>query len=77
MIRETRINIDGIPALQNTCGDMPKGVVLFYHGWTSQKEYQSVRGHLLAAYGYDVLNPAAVTHGERGPIDYNSPASFG
>ena len=29
MIRETRINIDGIPALQITCGDMPKGVVLF------------------------------------------------
>ena len=77
MIRETRINIDGIPALQITCGDMPKGVVLFYHGWTSQKEYQSVRGHLLAAYGYDVLIPEAVNHGERGPIDYNSPASYG
>lgn len=76
MIRESRINIDGIPALQITCGDMPKGVVLFYHGWSSRKEYQSVRGHLLASYGYDVLIPEAVNHGERGPINYDDPSAY-
>lgn len=77
MIRETKVTIEGIPALQITCGDMPKGVVLFYHGWSSQKEYQSVRGHVLAAYGYDVLIPDAVNHGERGTIDYDDHRSYG
>lgn len=77
MIREAKINADGIPALQITCGDMPKGVVLFYHGWTSKKEYQSLRGRVLAAYGYDVLIPDAVNHGARGIIDYHKPSSYG
>ncbi len=77
MIRETKIHIDGIPALQITCGDMPKGVVLFYHGWTSRKEYQALRGRILAAYGYDVLIPDAVNHGSRGAIDYEQPSAYG
>lgn len=72
MIREVRVNADGIPSLQITCGDIPKGVVLFYHGWSSCKEYQAARGRLLAAYGYDVLIPDAVNHGERGRLDYES-----
>lgn len=76
MIEETKLYIDGIPCLQITCGDTPKGVILFYHGWTSTKEYQSVRGHLLAAYGYDVLIPEAVNHGERGVIDYDGPKAY-
>lgn len=77
MIEERKLYINGIPCLQITCGETPKGVVLFYHGWSSTKEYQSVRGHLLAAYGYDVLIPEAVNHGERGVIDYNSDKSYG
>ncbi len=76
MIREKHLFIDGIPCLQISCGDMPKGVVLFYHGWSSAKEYQSVRGHLLAAYGYDVLIPDAVNHGERGTVDYEDKRSY-
>lgn len=76
MIEEKRINVDGIPCLQITCGGNPRGVVLFYHGWTSMKEYQSVRGHLLAAYGYDVLLPDAVNHGERGPIEYEEEGAY-
>ncbi|KMO86836.1 phospholipase [Megasphaera cerevisiae DSM 20462] len=76
MIKEKRIHIDGIPTLQISCGEMPKGIVLFYHGWSSQKEYQSVRGHLLAAYGYDVLIPEAVNHGERGTVKYDSPEAY-
>lgn len=77
MINETKRYIDGIPCLQITCGDAPKGVVLFYHGWTSTKEYQSVRGHILAAYGYDVLIPESINHGERGTIEYNNPRAYG
>lgn len=77
MIEEKKMYLDGIPCLQITCGEAPKGVVLFYHGWTSTKEYQSVRGHLLAAYGYDVLIPEAVNHGERGTIDYEGKRAYG
>ncbi len=76
MIQEKKVYVEGIPCLQITSGEMPKGVVLFYHGWSSQKEYQAVRGHVLAAYGYDVLIPDAVNHGERGTIDYNAPSSY-
>ena len=66
MIQEKKVYVEGIPCLQITSGEMPKGVVLFYHGWSSQKEYQAVRGHVLAAYGYDVLIPDAVmANGER------------
>lgn len=77
MIKEQHIYIDGIPCIQIASDDAPKGVILFYHGWTSTKEYQSVRGHLLAAYGYDVLIPDAVNHGERGTIDYQNPDAYG
>lgn len=76
MIEERKIYINGIPSLLITCGETPKGVVLFYHGWSSTKEYQSVRGQLLAAYGYDVVIPDAVNHGERGVIDYNDEHSY-
>lgn len=76
MIEEKNINVNGIPCLQLTCDSNAKGVVLFYHGWTSMKEYQSVRGHLLAAYGYDVIIPDAVNHGERGPIDYEEAGAY-
>ncbi|MCH4167020.1 MAG: alpha/beta fold hydrolase [Megasphaera sp.] len=76
MIEERNVNVEGIPCLRLTCGGAPKGVVLFYHGWTSTKELQSVRGHLLAAYGYDVLIPDAVNHGERGPIDYETEGAY-
>ena len=37
MIQEKKVYVEGIPCLQITSGEMPKGVVLFYHGWSSQK----------------------------------------
>lgn len=76
MIEEKRLVIQDIPCINITCGSQPKGVVLFYHGWTSAKELQSVRGRILAAYGYDVLIPDAINHGERGPIDYDNPVAY-
>lgn len=76
MITERKVYAAGIPCLQITSGDIPKGVIVFYHGWTSQKEYQALRGRTLAAYGYDVLIPEAVNHGERGPIDYEAPEAY-
>ena len=72
MIQEKEVGIKGIPGLVITSGEKAKGVVLFYHGWSSQKEFQSVRGRILASYGYDVVIPDAVNHGCRGTLDYES-----
>lgn len=55
---------------ENHYGRGPERDRHFYHGWTSTKELQSLRGHILAAYGYDVIIPEAINHGERGLIDY-------
>lgn len=76
MIHEERIQIGEIPAMQIYGDDAPKGVVVFYHGWTSKKEFQGMRGRIFAAYGYDVLVPEAINHGERGVIDYDEPAAY-
>ena len=43
MIQEKEVGIKGIPGLVITSGEKAKGVVLFYHGWSSQKEFQAVR----------------------------------
>ena len=72
MIQEKEVGIKGIPGLVITSGEKAKGVVLFYHGWSSQKEFQAVRGRILASYGYDVVIPDAVNHGHRGTLDYES-----
>lgn len=67
MIEEREVGLKGIPGLVITSGEKAKGVVLFYHGWSSQKEFQAVRGRsILASYGYDVVDPDAVNHGHRG-----------
>lgn len=49
MIHEGKIYIGQIPCLKITTDEDLKGIVIFYHGWTSTKELQSLRGHILAA----------------------------
>jgi fermentation-respiration switch protein FrsA (DUF1100 family) len=72
MIVQERVMAGDIPCLRiYSQGDAPTGIVVFYHGWTSTKELQSVRGHFLASYGYAVLIPEAINHGERGVINYD------
>jgi fermentation-respiration switch protein FrsA (DUF1100 family) len=51
--------------------------VIFYHGWTSKKEYQRFRGYILATLGYQVVIPDAINHGERGEIDYYAKENAG
>ncbi|MDY0236301.1 MAG: alpha/beta fold hydrolase [Gudongella sp.] len=51
--------------------------VVFYHGWTSKKEYQRFRGYILASLGYQVVIPDALNHGERGEIDYYAKENAG
>lgn len=73
-----RIVIGDIPCLRYR----PKGskgllpTVIYYHGWHSSKEYQRFKGTVLAAYGYQVIIPDAMYHGERNPIDHNEPNVF-
>jgi len=74
-ILEERINIEGIPAIlfrpREREGLLP--TIIFYHGWSSSKENQRLRGFILASLGYQVVIPDAIYHGERNPLpSYNA-----
>ncbi|MFA5528863.1 MAG: prolyl oligopeptidase family serine peptidase [Peptostreptococcales bacterium] len=71
-IIEEKMNIGGIPTLLLRPKDAkePMPTLLFYHGWSSNKESQRMRGFIYAAVGYQVFLPDAIYHGERNPIDY-------
>ena len=56
----------------------PKGIqegriptIIYYHGWNSSKSNQRFKGAALASYGYQVIVPDALYHGERNPIDHD------
>lgn len=70
---EEKIHIGEIPAILFRPKEI-KGLcptIIFYHGWSSKKEFQRIRGLILSAVGYQVIIPDAIYHGERNPIDYN------
>lgn len=73
-IEEKKIAIGDIPALLLRPKNDEKmyKTVVFYHGWSSSKESQKIRGLILAMFGYQVLIPDSIYHGERNPIDYDS-----
>ena len=48
----------------------PYKTVIFYHGWSSSAKNQIFRANILASYGYQVVLPEALNHGERGLLDY-------
>lgn len=70
-ILEKGISIGEIPAILFR----PKGIeepipsIVLYHGWSSKKEFQRMRGFILASVGYQVIIPDAIYHGERAPLD--------
>ena len=77
-IREEKIRIQEIPALIFRPRDArePIPTVVFYHGWSSNKETQRMRGFILASVGYQVVIPDAVYHGERNHLnDYGPEAA--
>lgn len=76
MITETSIKIGHIPCLAVMPSDTVKAVILFYHGWSSSKEAQSLRARILAACGYAVIVPDALRHGQRGHADYTDELSY-
>ena len=76
MIKERKIIINTIPTIMIGDDNSNRGLVIFYHGWTSNKDLQSIRGRILASYGYRVLMPDCAHHGERGFLDYDAPETY-
>lgn len=70
-IIENKIKIGEIPAIlfRPREGSGPIPTIIFYHGWSSNKEMQRLRGFILASVGYQVIIPDAIYHGERNPIN--------
>ncbi len=70
-----RVEINMIPCLKLR----PKGAsgllptIIYYHGWHSSKDFQRFKAVIFACYGYQVIVPDAMHHGERNPIDYDAP----
>lgn len=69
-----RLVLNGIPCLycQPETGKL-KATVFFYHGWSSYKEYMHFTASILSLYGYAVLLPDLILHGERGKLDCYTP----
>ena len=78
-IIEEKIMIQEIPAIVFKPKDAGEKIptAVFYHGWSSNKETQRMRGFILASAGYQVVIPDAVYHGERNPLnDYGPEAAI-
>lgn len=78
-IVEERVVIQDIPAIifRPREVDEPIPTVIFYHGWSSNKELQRLRGFILASVGYQVVIPDAIYHGERNALtDYGADSSM-
>jgi hypothetical protein len=69
-ICERNIKIHEIPAIIFRPKEVkaPIPTIVFYHGWSSSKELQRLRGFILASVGYQVVIPDAAYHGERNPL---------
>ena len=67
-----RVQIGEIPCLVYRPREIkgPYPTVINYHGWSSRKEFQHFKATILANYGYQVLVPDALYHGERGSLNY-------
>lgn len=78
-INKEKVMIGEIPAivLRPAEGSVNYPTVVFYHGWSSKKEYQEFRGGILAELGYQVVIPDAIHHGERGTLDYDESENSG
>lgn len=71
---EKSIRIGEIPTIVLTPKDEMKSypTIIFYHGWSSNKEAQRFRGFILCSLGYQVIIPDAIYHGERNALhNYN------
>lgn len=71
-VEKKRVVIGEIPCLVyrpiGKVGAYP--TVINYHGWSSNKEFQHFKATILAVFGYQVIVPDALHHGERGSLNY-------
>lgn len=74
-ILEEKVNIIGIPSIifRPRDGRGPFPTIIHYHGWSSNKERQRIRGYIFATLGYQVILPDSINHGEREPLDDYGP----
>lgn len=73
-IIEEKTYIKDIPVIVLTPNnmDIDIGTIILYHGWSSSKETQRMRGFILSSAGYRVVIPDAIHHGERNALsDYS------
>ncbi len=72
-VKEEKLEIDGIPCLKFSPRQTEEllPAILYYHGWSSNKENQRFKAIIMASFGYIVVVPDALHHGERNPIEYN------
>ncbi|MCI5836968.1 MAG: prolyl oligopeptidase family serine peptidase [Veillonellaceae bacterium] len=54
----------------------PRGLVVWYHGWSAAAEGQELRALALAAAGFDTLVPATLHHDDRGSANYEAVESY-
>lgn len=78
LIKEEKHVVDGIPLIRFVGRGLeaPYKTLVFYHGWSSSKESDRMRGMILASFGYQVIIPDAIHHGERGGLDYSEPETM-
>lgn len=67
----SRIELGNIPCIfVNPKFSMEEeATVLYYHGWSSNKDNNVFIGKILAFHGYNVILPDAIYHGERGRLE--------
>jgi len=77
-ILQTKEKIGDIPFLKfkpkDQNGILPS--IIYYHGWASSKEHKIFESQIISSFGYQVIVPDALYHGERNLIDYDDPFSF-
>ncbi|NLY46998.1 MAG: alpha/beta fold hydrolase [Tissierella sp.] len=70
-LTEKRETIYDIPIIRFKLKDHKEQIptIIFYHGWSSNKESQRLRGFILANLGYQVIIPDAIHHGDRNRLE--------
>ncbi|HKL13526.1 MAG TPA: prolyl oligopeptidase family serine peptidase [Halanaerobiales bacterium] len=77
-VTEEKIEVGEIPCLRffpnNFKDKLP--TIIYYHGWSSNKEFQRFKANIMAAYGYQVIVPDSIHHGERKPVNHEEEGSL-
>ncbi len=54
----------------------PRGLVIWYHGWSSVQDEQFLRAAAFALAGWETIIPAQIYHDNRGILDYEAQDSY-